>query len=379
MNSITARVSVVAALTTMAAAQVNPFVVYPQDPERQNITCTSFVGRPDWNNAAEALFEIDQQHFRSVGDANGFMRVFGVYHWVADERLSTSETYGLVIRLPAATAGPDMTTTGEVLRIPNLTTPPSTNTARGTWIMHDGFNIAGGQIIPGDYFLGTMLPRIYIGIDLPANSLWPNTDGHSLFRADMLNANTGAVFGENHSAAAHDPTWAGLQNAPSFSTPWTYILGPFVTTPNLHVGGVDPSSTRLGAPGANFGMNGLYPDISGLPTTNPRSDGIVLRMTDNLAPFGLAMFGASLGWQFPYYHGPIFSNLSLIGYSHIGDGSQTVTIALSTLQNGVREINFALPGTIPAVFVGTEIVFQGISWDTNTNQAEWTNAQMAHF
>ncbi|MCA8964764.1 MAG: hypothetical protein KDC48_07750, partial [Planctomycetes bacterium] len=205
------------------------------------------------------------------------------------------------------------------------------------------------------------------------------TDGHSLFRADMLNANTGAVFGENHSAAAHDPTWAGLQNAPSFSTPWTYILGPFVTTPNLHVGGVDPSSTRLGAPGANFGMNGLYPDISGLPTTNPRSDGIVLRMTDNLAPFGLAMFGASLGWQFPYYHGPIFSNLSLIGYSHIGDGSQTVTIALSTLQNGVREINFALPGTIPAVFVGTEIVFQGISWDTNTNQAEWTNAQMAHF
>ncbi|MCB9884137.1 MAG: hypothetical protein H6838_01525 [Planctomycetes bacterium] len=377
MLQISARLGAVAILTTMATAQVNPFVLYPQDPERQTITCTSFVGRPDWNNAAEALFELDPQHFRGVGDANGFARIFGIYHWVADERLSTSETYGLVVRNGLPAGGPDMSATGAFLQIGSLTTPPSSNTARGTWIMHDGFNIQGGLWItsPGLIHQSTY----YVGIDLPANSLWPNTDGHSLFRADMLNANTGAVFGENHSAAAHDPTWAGLQNAPSFSTPWTYILGPFVTTPNLHVGGVDPSSTRLGAPGANFGMNGLYPDISGLPTTNPRSDGIVLRMTDNLAPFGLAMFGASLGWQFPYYHGPIFSNLSLIGYSHIGDGSQTVTIALSTLQNGVREINFALPGTIPAVFVGTEIVFQGISWDTNTNQAEWTNAQMAHF
>ncbi|MCA8964766.1 MAG: hypothetical protein KDC48_07760 [Planctomycetes bacterium] len=377
MNSITARVSVVAALTTMAAAQVNPFVVYPQDPERQNITCTSFVGRPDWNNAAEALFEIDQQHFRSVGDANGFMRVFGVYHWVADERLSTSETYGLVIRLPAATAGPDMTTTGEVLRIPNLTTPPSTNTARGTWIMHDGFNIAGGQIIPGDYFLGTMLPRIYIGVDLPANSLWPNTDGHSLFRADMLNANTGAVFGENHSPIAQPVTWAGLTSAPSFTTPWTYIMGPFVTSPNLHLGGIDPTSNRLGAPGANFGLGGLYPDVSGLPATTPRRDGLVVRVTDNLAPFGLRMLGASLGFSLPYYHWSMQG--ILIGYGHIGDGSSTITVDLGVQQNGVSETTIAQPGVIPTALVGTDIVFQAIVWDTNTNVGEWTNAQAAHF
>ncbi len=376
MLQFSARLGAVAILTTMVAAQVNSFVLYPQDPERQTITCTSFVGRPDWNNAAEALFELSPDHFRGVGDANGFARIFGIYHWVADERLSTSETYGLVVRSGLSSGGPDMSSTGAQLQIANLTTPPSTNTARGTWIMHDGFNIPGGHWVttPGLFYQSTY----YVGIDLPADSQWPNTDGHSLFRADLLNANTGAVFGENHSAAAHNPTWAGRQNAPSFSTPWTYILGPFVTSPNLHVGGVDPTSTRLGAPGANFGMNGLYPDISGLPTTTPRSDGIVLRMTDNLAPFGLAMFGASLGWQFPYYHGPIFTNLQLIGYSHIGDGAQTITVALSTLQNGVREINVAMPGTIPPALVGTNLVFQGISWDTNTNQAEWTNAQMTH-
>ncbi len=377
MNLLTARLSAAAILTTMATAQVNPFVFYPQDPERQTVTCTSFVGRPDWNNAAEALFEIDQQHFRSVGDANGFMRVFGIYHWVADERLSTTENYSLVIRLPATNAGPDMTPAGEVLRIANLTTPPSSNTARGTWIMHDGFNIPGGQIIPGDYFLGTMLPRIYIGVDLPANSLWPNTDGHSLFRADMLNANTGAVFGENHSATAQPVTWAGLTSAPSFTTPWTYIMGPFVTSPNLHIGGIDPTSNRLGATGANFGLGGLYPDVSGLPATTPRRDGIVVRVTDNLSPFGLRMLGASLGFSQPYYHWPMMG--TLIGYGHIGDGSSTITVGFAVQQNGVSESTIAQPGTIPTALVGTDIVFQAILWDTNTNVAEWTNAQAVHF
>ena len=375
MLVFSARLGAAAILSTMAAAQVNPFVFYPQDPERQTITCTSFVGRPDGNNAAEALFEISPEHFQGIGGIYGTAQLFGIYHWVADERLSTSETYGLVVRNALPAGGPDMSPGGALLQIGSLTTPPSSNTARGTWIMHDGFNIPGGLVVltPGLFFQDTY----YVGVDLPANGLWPNTDGHSLFRADMLGANTGAVFGENHSAAAQPVTWAGRTGAPSFATPWTYILGPFVISPNLHIGGVDPTSTRLGAPGANFGLGGLYPDISGQPTTNPRSDGIVLRMTDNLAPFGLAVFGASLGWQYPTSV-PVYPFI-LVGYSHIGDGSQTIAIALSTLQNGVRELNLALPGTIPAAIVGTDIAFQGISWDTNRGVGAWTNAQMAHF
>lgn len=377
MLLLSARLGAAAILTTMAVAQVNPFVLYPQDPERQTITCTSFVGRPDWNRAAEALFEIDQRHFRSVGDANGFMRVFGIYHWVADERLSTPENYSLLIRLPRGPVGPDMSAGGEVLNIANLSTPPSSNHGRGTWIMHDGFNMVGGQIVPGDYFFGTMLPRIYIGIGLPANPAWPNTDGHSLFRADMLGANTGATFGENHSATAQPPTWAGLANAPSFTTPWTYIMGPFLTTPSLHLGGIDPTSNRLGAPGANFGLGGLYPDISGLPASTPRRDGLVVRVTDNLAPFGISLLGASLGFSAPYYHwtmqGP------LIGYGHIGDGSNTIVIGFTQLQNGASEVTIAPPGTIPTALLGTDLVFQSIVWDINNNNGNWTNAQVAHF
>ena len=52
-----------------AAAQVNPFVFFPQDPERQTLTCTSFVGRPDVSAAAEALMALDTEHFRGIADA----------------------------------------------------------------------------------------------------------------------------------------------------------------------------------------------------------------------------------------------------------------------------------------------------------------------
>ena len=34
--------AVVTTLLGTAASQVNPFVFFPQDPERQTVTCTSF-------------------------------------------------------------------------------------------------------------------------------------------------------------------------------------------------------------------------------------------------------------------------------------------------------------------------------------------------
>lgn len=356
--------------------QVNPFLFYPQDPERQTVTCTSFVGRPDMSNAAEALMELDTQHFRGIGDANGFPRLFGVYHWLADEKLSTIETYGLIVRNGlVGGSGPDMSAGAEFLRISGLTTPPSTNPNRGTWIISDGFGISGGLVQPMWPAINTGVlapPRYYVGITLPANPLWPTTDGHSLFRADLLNAGTGATVGENHRAGAPRPTWAGIA-APgtSFATPWTYILGPFVTSPNLHIGGVDPTSNRLGGPGANLSMNGLFPDIAGAP----RRDGLVMRITDNLAPFGLVFLGGAVGFQAPYYLG---LNMTLIGHSFIGDGSSAVPLGVTSLSNGVREVTIALPNTLSPTLVGTDFVFQSIVWDVNINLAEFTNAQVVH-
>ncbi|MFO1076898.1 MAG: hypothetical protein U1E73_04130 [Planctomycetota bacterium] len=361
-------------LTALASSQVNPFVFYPQDPERQTLTCTSFVGRPDWNNAAEALVELNIDNFRGIGDANGLVRLFGIYHWVADERLSTTETYDLVVRNGLPAGGPDMSQAAEFLRIPGLTTPPSTNPLRGTWIMYDGFNLSGGLSLVSYTQPPYSPPRYYVGVDLPANPLWPATDGHSLFRADMLNANTGATVGENHHAGAPNPTWAGLHAGQSFSTPWTYVLGPFVTSPNLHMGGIDPTSNRLGAPGANIGMGGMFPDVGG----QPRSDGLIARVTDNLAPYGWAFLGAQLGFRPAYFE---FSYMNvLIGHSHIGDLSvPPLALGLAILQNGVREFTIAPPGTIPPALVGTHLAFQAIVFDANTNIAEWTDAQAVHF
>jgi hypothetical protein len=359
-----------AILTTVlagsAVSQVNPFVLYPQDPERETITCTSFVGRPDWNGSAEALVKFDRSWLQALGDnSNGaWAHIFGIYHWVADENLSTVESYDLVLRSADTAGGPEMTS--PVLRIPGLTTPPSTSTNRGTWIMHDGFGLQGGAVV---WVLNSH--SLFVGVGLHANPLWPTTDGHSLFRADMLNANTGAALGENHRLGAPNPTWAGLTSAPSFSTPWTYILGPFVVSPNLHMGGIDPSSNRLGAPGANFGMNGIYPDVSG----NPRSDGLMMRLTDNLTPFAVVGLAASLGFDGP--HQSPFPNL--LGFSYVGTGANTISILVSTLQNGVREAPVATPGTIPPALVGTTLAFQGFVWDPNTNLANWSNAQAVHF
>lgn len=353
-------------LAGSAVSQVNPFVLYPQDPERQTITCTSFVGRPDWNNAAEALVKFDRSWLQALGDnSNGLgAHIFGIYHWVADENLSTVETYDLVLRFADAGGDPYMTT--PYLRIPGLTTPPSTNPNRGTWIMYDGFGLQGGAIV------GVLNNEsLFVGVGLRANPAWPTTDGHSLFRADMLNANTGAVLGENHRAGAPNPTWAGRTSAPSFSTPWTYILGPFVVSPNLHMGGIDPLSNRLGAPGANFGMNGSYPDVSG----NPRSDGLMVRFTDNLTPFAVVGLAASLGFDGP--HWAPFQNL--LGFSYVGTGQNTIAILVATLQNGVREAPVAMPGAIPAALMGTTLAFQGFVWDPNTNLANWSNAQAVHF
>ena len=363
----------VAALASVATSQVNPFVFYPQDPERQTLTCTSFVGRPDVSAAAEALMELNTEHFRGIADANGFMRLFGVYHWLADEKLSTIETYDLVVRSAAPTGGPDMAASAELLRISGLTSPPSTNPLRGTWIIYDGFNIAGGLIVASQ--TSTLAPdRLYVGVGLPANPLWPATDGHSLFRADLLSAGTSATVGENHRPGVPNPTWAGKQGVPSFSTPWTYVLGPLVTSPNLHLGGIDLTSNRLGAPGANLSMNGLFPDISG----TPRRDGLIVRITDNLAPFGLVGLGGSFGFQAPYFEFSLIG--TLIGHSFIGgaSGPAPVLLAASTLQNGVREFTIAQPNTLSPALIGNDFAFQAVVWDININLAEWTNAQEVH-
>lgn len=366
-----------ALLAVAAAAQVNPFVFFPQDPERQALTCTSFVGRPDMSAAAEALMVLDTEHFRGVADANGFQRFFGMYHWLADERLSTSESYGLVVRSALPTGAPDMSAAGERLVITGLSSPPSTSTARGTWYMYDGFNIQGGLwVLPPSGSTALAPDRTFFGVRLPANPLWPATDGHSLFRADLLSANTGAVVGENHRAGAPHPTWAGKQGVPSFTTPWTYVLGPFVTSPNLHLGGVDPLSNRLGAPGANLSMNGLFPDIAG----QPRRDGLTVRVTDNIAPNAIVGVGGAVGFQPPHYFWPTSGGYfgPIIGHSFIGTEFTAIPLYTGLLANGAREWTIAFPNTINPALVGTDFAFQAVVWDATTNVAEWTNAQEVH-
>jgi hypothetical protein len=368
------------ALAGATSAQVNAFVFFPQDPERQTITCASFVGRPDVHRAAEGLVKFDHDWFRGIGNSIHFAFVFGAYHWVHDQRLSTVETYDVVLRTADAQGGPNMSlATGEILRVPGLTTPPSTNTGRGTWIMYDGFPAVPVNVPPDASW--------FFGISLPANPNWPATDGHSFWRADMVSAGTGATVGENNRAGAPHPTWAVPPIAPPFTTPWTYIMGPFVTTPVLHVGGIDPTSARLGAPGANLSMNGLFPDVGGAP----RRDGLMVRVTDSLWPAAwtaltvsthLESFapgpGGTLGGQPGWWIDGLYNSCFL-------NGSTQLMVAFAQLNGGVREFPIAAAGTIPTAMVGTTIAFQALEFDPNGPQpplgyfALWTNAQSVNF
>jgi hypothetical protein len=122
-------------------------------------------------------------------------------------------------------------------------------------------------------------------------------------------------------------------------------------------------------------MNGLFPDIAG----TPRRDGLVVRITDNLAPFGLVGLGASFGFQPPHFALELIG--TLIGHSFIGGGAGSpapILLAAAGLQNGAREFTIAMPNTIPPALVGTDIAFQGLVWDINIDLAEWTNAQEVH-
>ncbi|MCR9247811.1 MAG: hypothetical protein NXI31_22515 [bacterium] len=348
-----------ATIASSLAAQRNPFVFFPQDPERQAITSASFVGRPDWNNAAEGFQELNSDWFRGIGDEGGSCLAYGFYHWAADEDVSTSETYGVVLRNADPVTGLiDPTAAGEIVRISGLTTPSSPAGGRGSWIMTDIFTTPAALPCTDTWFMG---------VDCPANPAWPTTDGHALWRADTPSASTAAV-GENPRAGAPDANWTVTPGGNVFSNGWSYILGVLTETPSLHVGGLDPNNSRQGQAlplmQANIGLNGLFPDVSGAP----RSDGITLRVQDNAVPAGLAFFAAT-----PFY-GASPIPFGSFGQLHL-DIVSSVTLGFAPMAGGAVEFAVFAPGSIAPGFAGTTLRFQAVVLDPATGGAQFTNAQ----
>ncbi|MBK8098868.1 MAG: hypothetical protein IPK26_17275 [Planctomycetes bacterium] len=351
------RVVIVAGLLAQAlVAQNNPFIVFPQDPERQAITSASYVRRPDWNLAAEGFQEVGAA-FRGVGDGGSGCQVLGFYHWAADENITTAEIYGIVLRSGQGTGtGPDVGPTGELLRVGNLSTPSGTGGPRGSWIMTDGFATPVTVPCAGEWFQG---------VDVLANPLWPASDGYSLWAADMPGISP-ATIGENPRAGVLPVTWRISASGVVAATQWTYILGVLVNQPMLHVGGDDSVSNRQGAGGgANIGMGGMFPDVSG----NPRSDGIVLRVHDGANATGLAFFLGSTGY------GPIAFPVPGLAGSVYVDPSFAATLGFVGLTGGAGELSVATPGSISPALVGSSFAFQALVVDPATLGGRFTNGQ----
>jgi hypothetical protein len=345
------------------AAQTNPFVVFPQDPERQTVTASSYVRRPDWNMAAEAFQEMGNLMFRGVGDAaGGTCTARAFYHWAADENTATSETYGIILRTGTTTPGngPDPTLAGEIVRVTGLTTPTGGG-GRGTFIITDAF--ATPVTLPCE-------TEWFQGIEFPANLSWPATDGHSAWAADPPGFSP-ATVGDNPRAGAPRVTWRIGTGGAVVTTAWTYIMGVRVDSPVFHIGGVDPLSSRQGAGGGpNLGMGGLFPDVSG----TPRSDGLTLRVQDNVQPNGLGVFFlstsfASLPFTFPGFGGRIYVDLSSMLWS---GGPVSMT-------NGAAELVLAPPNVIPTSLQRRSLVMQALVVDPTTLTGSFTNAQRVAF
>jgi hypothetical protein len=351
-------VVITSALGATALAQSNPFIVFPQDPQRQTITSASYVGRPDWNLAAEGFQEISPSWFRGVADVGGACLVDGFYHWAADENGSTPETYGIILRNSSGGAI-DPTPAGEILRVSGLSTPTGA-AARVSFTMIDTF--ATPVLVPcGQAW--------FQGLDFPANANWPATDGHALWRADVPGI-TPALVGENPRGGAPRVTWALTPAGTTLNTAWTYIMGVMAPAPMLHLGGIDPSSSRTGVAGdPSYGMNGLFPDIS----ASPRADGLNVRIQDSARPSGLAI--AAIGANYfpvPLPFPPLAGEVFL-------DPATIQTVGFATMLSGAAVLPVAAPGAIPPSFVGSVFLFQGVVLDPATGAGAFTNTQAVSF
>lgn len=343
-------------------AQSNPFIVFPQDPERQTITAASYVRRPNWNSAGEGFQEVTQDCFRGVGDLGGGLSLArGFYHWCADLNDSTPELYDVLLRSADSTGtAPDITPTGIIVQVVGLSTPTGTGQNSG-WIMTDLF--ATPAVLPQN-------ATWFQGLSMAANPLWPASDGYSIWSADTLAIGTPAIVGENGRFNAPPVTWNVTPAGGTNKTQWTYILGTLVDTPTLHVGGIDPLSARTGVLGApSYGMNGMFPDISGLP----RSDGLDLRIQDSINPNGIAVFAGAFGW----WAGPPIP-VGFGGDLYI-DATSLVLLGFALPVNGASTLPLFAPGSISPTFVGFDLMFQGAILDPVTGAGRMTNAQRTNF
>jgi hypothetical protein len=341
------------------AAQQNPFIVFPQDPERMTITSSSYIRRPNWNAQAEGLQQLDASWFRGIGDAGAGCVVRGFYQWAADENSTTAETYGIVFRgVDPTVGGPDVSPAGTLFSLSGLTTPTQAPASRITWLMTDVF--ATPVAVPCEQ-------GWFQGIAFGANPAWPATDGHSLWGADAPSAHTPATVGENCRASAPDVTWSVNASFTTATTAWTYIMGALIDAPVLHLGGIDPLSSRTGTLGApSYGMNGLFPDILAVP-----AHGLNARVQDHHSPQGLALFAAAFSFDAPLSFGPPGSLYLPI--------NSALILGFSPLQGGAATLPIASPGTIPPSLVGTSVMFQAVVLDPVSGNFAFTNAQAALF
>lgn len=345
--------------TSLCAQGANPFVFFPQDPERQGITAASYVRRPDWNNAAEGFQELAGAWYRGIGDETGVCRVRGFYHWAADENIATAETYGIILRSADPAGLIDPLPTGELLRISGLSTPTAPGGPRGSFVMDDYFATPVAVPCTQSWFMG---------IDFPANPAWPATDGHSLWSADIASISP-ATVGENARATAPRANWALRPTGQTIANGWSTIAGVRVDGPTLHIGGLDPTNSRQGVglpcTQASIALAGLFPDVSG----SPRADGLNLRIQDNVSAAGLAFVAGALGFSpvpipFP----------GIMGQYHL-DLVSTTVLGFGMISGGALDFPLFTPGAINPVFQGVSLSFQAMVVDPVSGASAFTNAQ----
>lgn len=266
----------------LASAQNNQnlFEIYPEP----NGGSTTFTSRLSVGvNNGETLAEIPAASFKGVGDNGVDCRTGAIRIVEQDQNGVTQDQYYLISRLPNPSAtppGPMPGAAGANWFTNFIPMPASTTIGPVAWIITVTFAQPSPTVpCEGGWFLG---------VGHQAAPGWAATDGCSTHMAD----NTQGTLGDNgRTGAPRQDSWYGIGGylvPPTYSpasTARSMRIAALNGAPTLNQGGLNPNNTRQPAPPNNFGLGGLFPDVSGAP----RSDGALARLVSLQNAGGIAL------------------------------------------------------------------------------------------
>jgi hypothetical protein len=333
-------------------AQTNFFEIYPETAG----AATTFFTRFTLGAAEGELFQgVPGTMFVGVGGVAdvGGQATCQATQWqivTQDQNCATLETYDLVYRKADPNGAPIPGVAGEIVRVPNLTTPANGPVGACAWRITGTFATPVNLPCQGGFLMG---------VKLAANAVW-STDGQSLHSAHYTSGTMGDWPRAGAPHHCYQINASQVVSQPSVRTT-RMAVGTLGAVANA--GGQDPLNTRQPAPPKNYGGGGMYPDLGGV-----RKDGLYFRTRDLGSAGGLSIVFLGVPNSIPGGIGApgIIGRLWLLPSPLFAMG--VIPIDATT---GIGDVEMVAPGTM--VLIGVDLNYQGVNVNATFTQVKLTN------